>query len=279
MQRLLMSDSMQKLSPSPQTQSSLPVSSALPSQSLETYSVLGMPVHLLDDPIHWLLKRVAQGQGSQVITLNSEMVMLAETTPELAEVIRQADLVVPDGAGIVLYFRLYGRKIQRCPGIELAESLLKAAAIHSPPLKVFFYGGSPDVMTANQDRWQKQLPGLKIVGAYHGYQSPESELDVFTDLATSQPQIIFVGLGVPRQEYWIQRHRHICPQAIWVGVGGSFDVWGGRKVRAPRWLRDNNLEWVYRLYQEPWRWRRMLALPHFAWLSLVSRLKHPKALS
>ena len=72
-----------------------------------------------------------------------------------------------------------------------------------------------------------------------------------------------MGLGVPRQEYWIRQHRHLCPHAIWIGVGGSFDIWSGVKTRAPRWLRENHLEWLYRLYQEPWRWRRMLALPQF----------------
>ena len=73
-----------------------------------------------------------------------------------------------------------------------------------------------------------------------------------------------MGLGVPRQELWISENSHLCPQAIWIGVGGSFDIWSGIKNRAPSWLGNNNLEWLYRLYKEPWRWRRMLALPEFA---------------
>ena len=82
-----------------------------------------------------------------------------------------------------------------------------------------------------------------------------------------------VGLGVPRQEFWIAQHRHLCPQATWIGVGGSFDIWAGIKSRAPVWLRDNHLEWLYRLYQEPWRWRRMMALPEFALKAIAQRLK------
>lgn len=96
--------------------------------------------------------------------------------------------------------------------------------------------------------------------------------DFCQTLKQLQPQVIFVGLGVPRQEFWIAKHRHLCPHAIWVGVGGSFDIWAETKTRAPKWLCDNNLEWVYRLYQEPWRWRRMLALPQFAWCSLLDTL-------
>ena len=90
-------------------------------------------------------------------------------------------------------------------------------------------------------------------------------------LQQQQPQVIFVGLGVPRQELWIQKNRFLCPNSIWVGAGGSFDIWSGNKSRAPIWLRNMNLEWSYRLYQEPWRWRRMLALPKFFWRSLSFR--------
>ena len=103
----------------------------------------------------------------------------------------------------------------------------------------------------------------------HGYLSWEQEEKWLKLLQEAQPALIFVGLGVPRQELWIQKYRHLCPNSIWIGVGGSFDIWAGHKTRAPLWLRNNNLEWFYRLYQEPWRWKRMLVLPKFLLLSLV----------
>ncbi|MBF2047929.1 MAG: WecB/TagA/CpsF family glycosyltransferase [Leptolyngbya sp. IPPAS B-1204] len=233
-------------------------------------SVLGLPVHLLNSYSDWLLDRVQQQQGVHVVTLNAEMAMQAEQNPALATVIRNAELVIPDGAGVALYLKLRGVPVQRCPGIELAEALLKKASTLSPPCSVFFYGAKPEVIEAAVAAWQNRLPGLKIVGMQHGYISAQEQLQLRQRLSALQPQIILVGLGVPRQELWIAEHRHLCSQASWIGVGGSFDIWAGTKTRAPGWLRNNNLEWVYRLYQEPWRWRRMLALPKFAWRSLIS---------
>jgi len=243
------------------------------------FTVLGTPVHILDNYKHWLAARLSQGQGTQVITLNAEMTMQAEVNPKLAAIIDQADLVIPDGAGVVLYLGLYGYRVQRCPGIELAEALLEIAATNRPTRSVFFYGGAPGVAQTAARRWQQQLPGLAIAGIQHGYHTPEEEQALQRRLQTLQPDLIFVGLGVPRQEYWIAQHRHLCPNAVWIGIGGSLDIWAGQKLRAPAWLRDNHLEWLYRLYKEPWRWRRMLALPHFALRALVARLAHPKRLA
>lgn len=238
------------------------------------FSVMGLPVHLANDYLSWLLARLQQQQGCHVVTLNAEMSMQAETNDRLASIIRQADLVIPDGAGIVLYLRLLGRRVQRCPGIELAEALLQELGTANPSGSVFFFGGKPGVTQIAADMWQQRLPGLAIVGTQHGYLAAEEE-DAFREkLRQLQPRVILVGLGVPRQEYWIEEHRYLCPHAIWIGVGGSFDIWAGVKTRAPSWLRDNHLEWVYRLYQEPWRWRRMLALPQFAWRAIVYRLTH-----
>lgn len=239
---------------------------------IQQYSIMGIPVHILPDYPGWLLSRLAQGQGCHIVTLNTEMIMLAEATPELATVVKQADLVIPDGAGVVLYLLMYGIRIHRAPGIELAESLLVNAAAANPPISVFFYGGAPGITETAKQKWQQKLPGLNVVGTEHGFHSPEEESEILERLVALQPQIIFVALGVPRQEYWIMRHRHLCPQAIWVGVGGSFDIWAEHKNRAPHWLRDNNLEWVYRLYKEPWRWRRMMALPWFALRALLGRI-------
>lgn len=238
----------------------------------DQFSVLGLPVHLLDDYDHWFNTRLDQRQGSHVVTLNAEMVMQAEQNEALAGIIRNAELVIPDGAGVVLYLRLQGKQGRRCPGIELAESLLRQAGKLGKSCPVFFYGGAPDVVQNAALVWQQQLPELEIAGIADGYLSPEAEQELKLTLKEQQPRLILVGLGVPRQELWIAQHRYLCPQATWIGVGGSFDIWAGIKSRAPVWLRDNHLEWLYRLYQEPWRWRRMMALPQFALKALGERL-------
>lgn len=232
-------------------------------ETLPQFPVLGLPVHLCEDYPGWLRTRLHRGLGSHVVTLNAEMAMQAEQNPALASLIRNADLVIPDGAGVVLYLRFKGQPVQRCPGIELAEALLWQASSmqHSEP--VFFFGGAPGVAIAAADSWQQQVSGLAIA-SQHGYLSPTEVQELQETLKDLQPHLILVGLGVPRQEFWIAEHRHLCPQAIWIGVGGSFDIWAGVKTRAPAWFCNNHLEWLYRLYQEPWRWRRMLALPHFA---------------
>ncbi|MBE9127169.1 MULTISPECIES: WecB/TagA/CpsF family glycosyltransferase [unclassified Coleofasciculus] len=235
------------------------------------FPVMGLPVHLCEDYNHWLGTRLNQKVGSHVVTLNAEMVMQAEYNDALADVIHQAELVVPDGAGVIFYLLLHSQRQQRCPGIELAESLLRQAGQLGESCPVFFYGGKPEIVQDAARVWQEQLPELAIAGIENGYLSAEAEQDFKINLAKQQPSLILVGLGVPRQELWIAQHRHLCPQAIWIGVGGSFDIWAGVKSRAPVWLRDNYLEWLYRLYQEPWRWRRMMALPQFALKAIGER--------
>lgn len=230
-------------------------------EELETLSVMGLPVHGGVHYEDWLLTRHAQGIGSHVVTLNAEMAMQADRHPELKAVLRKADLAIPDGAGIVLYFRVKGKRIQRRPGIELAESLLQKL---QPDQTAFFLGAAPEVADKAAHNWQSRHPGLAIAGVQNGYFTPEDLPQIEQRLQQLQPTLILVALGVPRQEFWIRERRHLCPQAIWVGVGGSFDIWAGLKERAPAWFCNNNLEWLYRLYQEPWRWRRMLALPKFA---------------
>jgi N-acetylglucosaminyldiphosphoundecaprenol N-acetyl-beta-D-mannosaminyltransferase len=236
----------------------------------KTFSVLQLPVHLLGDYTSWLIERLQQQAGAHVVTLNAEMAMLAGREPLVARAIRQAELVIPDGAGIVLYLRLQGQRQQRCPGIELAQSLLEKLGPFGRAYPIAFYGGKPGVAEAAAREWRRRIPEIAI-WASHGYLSPAEEEQWRQHLRERQPKLVFVGLGVPRQEFWIQENRHLCPQAIWIGVGGSFDIWSGNKSRAPAWFCRHNLEWLYRLYQEPWRWRRMLALPQFFWLALLSQ--------
>ncbi len=237
----------------------------------ETFSVLGLPIHLVPDYPLWLASQLEQRVGTHVVTLNAEMTMQAAASSSLASVIRQANFVIPDGSGIVLYLQLYGRRVKKCAGIALAESVIRKAA-EVPQATVFFYGGKPGVAAGAADRWITQLPMLKVAGVADGYGGGVAEQAIIKRLAQLQPSVIFVGLGVPRQELWIAENRHICPNSIWIGVGGSFDIWSGTKDRAPAFFADNHLEWAYRLYQEPWRWKRMLALPQFALKAVGYRL-------
>ncbi|NEO68130.1 WecB/TagA/CpsF family glycosyltransferase [Moorena sp. SIO3H5] len=241
-------------------------------ETAEQFPVLGLPVHLLDNYSNYLDDRLTKGLGSHVVTLNAEMAIQGERNPELAAVIKQAELVIPDGAGIIFYLRLHGKKKQRCPGIELAQSLLAKAGQYGESCPVFFFGAAPHVVQKTARVWQKRVPNLAIAGISDGYLSAEAEEELKLTLKQQQPKIILVGLGVPRQEFWIAQNRHLCPQSIWIGVGGSFDIWSGAKTRAPAWFRNNNLEWLYRLYQEPHRWRRMMVLPQFALKALGQRM-------
>jgi N-acetylglucosaminyldiphosphoundecaprenol N-acetyl-beta-D-mannosaminyltransferase len=237
-------------------------------ETLQKYQILGQPVSLSSDYFGWLTNRLDRGIGTHVITMNSEMVMQANQTPQLASIIQQADLVAADGAGITLALKLNGIKQQRCAGIDLGAALLQVAGEQGQDCSVAFYGGQPEVLPKAVEFWQRQLPQLSIVIQRHGYITGAEQEQLIAELQVQQPRIIFVALGIPRQEVWISQHRHLCPRSIWVGVGGSFDVWSGTKKRAPQIFQKLNLEWLFRLAQEPSRWRRILVLPQFVLLAI-----------
>ncbi len=244
--------------------------------SFQTCFVLGVPVHVpiavdsqpsLPHYLRWLQHRITAAQGTHVMTCNAEMVMLARRDPDFADLLHQADLITPDGAGVVWALGRQQVSVSRTPGIELAEALIGSASDHH--WRLAFVGGAEAVADQVTQRWQQTYPQLSLI-SHHGYFNRDQEAEWLRQLQDYQPDLVLVGLGVPRQEYWIQQQRSLLPQATWIGVGGSFDIWAGIKTRAPQWLRDRQLEWLYRLYREPWRWRRMLALPHFAWQVLRS---------
>ncbi len=238
---------------------------SMPIQS--TFTVLDLQVNLLDNYLDWLVERLKQKNSVHVVTLNAEMSMMAQENGVLHQTIKAAELVIPDGAGVIFYMRLRGRKHQRCPGIELAASLIEYLGQSPESHSLGFFGGSPGTAMQAAQTWQEKYSNLSIL-TQDGYCSGTAELEWKQTLQTRQPEVILVGIGVPRQELWIRENRALCPNSIWIGVGGSLDIWAGNKERAPEWLRNNNLEWSYRLYQEPWRWRRMLSLPKFFWRSL-----------
>ncbi|MGC1395711.1 MAG: WecB/TagA/CpsF family glycosyltransferase, partial [Coleofasciculaceae cyanobacterium] len=138
------------------------------SELLKQFPILGIPVNLSDDYSDWLETRITSKLGTHVVTLNAEMAMQAEQDQDLASIIKKAELVIPDGSGVILYLWLQGYQQRRCPGIELAESLLCQAA-KLDATSVFMFGGAPGVAQKAAQVWQEKLPKLAIAGVENGY--------------------------------------------------------------------------------------------------------------
>jgi len=232
-------------------------------------NILGLPVDAVDIP-----KAAARCEEfldgtspRQVVTANPLMILAAEKDAGLRSAFADAALVVPDGVGLVLAAVLQGRRGTRVPGIELMERLCARAA--ETGRTVFLLGASPGVAEAAARGLVELNPGLKIAGTLHGYFSGEGE-DAVAAVSRAQPDLLFVALPMPFQDAWIRRNLGRLGAKVVMGVGGSFDVLSGKLRRAPVWMRSLGLEWLFRLIQEPGRWRRMLDLPIFLVRVLVS---------
>jgi N-acetylglucosaminyldiphosphoundecaprenol N-acetyl-beta-D-mannosaminyltransferase len=206
------------------------------------------------------------GQAAQpkhIITLNAEIIYRAQSEPELLEIINQADLVTPDGAGVVWAAQYLGTPVPgRVTGIDLLQEIVKEA--DEKGWRLFFFGGAPGIANQAGENLQKKYKNLQIAGTKHGYISSTAEEEALLDrIKQAAPDLLVVALGAPRQEYWIKKHKDNLQVPVWIGVGGSLDVLAGKATRAPVWMQQAKLEWLYRLAKEPARYKRMLALPKF----------------
>ena len=201
----------------------------------------------------------------RIFTPNPEILLRARSDPAYADVLRSADLALPDGTGVALVQTLRdGRSVRRWPGVEIAAFLVRLAAERGET--VAFVGGAPGVAERAAARW-RALPGLKVVVAGAGVEvdedgsaRPAERDDEMIDVIRSAaPAIVLVGLGAPKQERWIARHADAFPSVrIMIGVGGAFDMWAGSLRRAPRAFRTLGLEWLWRLALEPRRLPRIV---------------------
>ncbi|MDK2896412.1 MAG: N-acetylglucosaminyldiphosphoundecaprenol N-acetyl-beta-D-mannosaminyltransferase [Candidatus Atribacteria bacterium] len=199
-----------------------------------------------------------------LVTLNPEMVARQSWDQQFREVLQGAELLVPDGVGVVWAARLLGKRIPaRISGVDLAEALFSEGSRQG--WRVFLLGGSELVVERAYQEIKKRFPLLSIVGFHHGYFSEEKT--VVEVINSQKPDIVLVGMGCPRQEFWIARFREQFAASVFVGVGGSFDVWSGLKPRAPRLIQKMGLEWLYRVAREPSRLRRIIpSFGRFGWI-------------
>lgn len=211
---------------------------------------------------------LSQSKIRQVCTVNPEFIMQARRDPTFADVLRQADLCVPDGIGVLWAARRQGVHLrERVTGSDGIYRICQRAAERG--WRIYLLGAAEGVAEAAADRLMTLYPGLQIVGAYSGSPRAEAWPEIYRRLQRAQPDILFVAYGHPHQDLWIAQHRQELPANVALGVGGAFDFVAGVTLRAPRRLQQWGLEWLYRLMQQPWRWRRMMALPLFSLLVLL----------
>ncbi len=206
-----------------------------------------------------------------VVTLNGEMASKAFNDKEFFEILKTADLVIPDGIGIVWGARKFGKRIiYRIPGIEFAWDLLKIA--EDKGYTIYFLGAKREVLEKALTKIRSSFPNLKISGYHSGYFDKIEEKEIIEEINQNKTDILFAGMGGGKQEKWIRSHKELkVPVAI--GVGGSFDVWSGRVKRAPSLIQKMGLEWLYRMIVQPTRILRMRHIISFIIKVLFKRNK------
>lgn len=230
----------------------------------EKIDILGVKVDSVT-----MAQAVAQVEGYMderknvlIATANAEMIMRATHDEELKNILNDAALVVPDGAGTVWAAHHLGYEMpERVAGFDLAQELMRIAP--GKKQKVFFFGSAPGVAEKAKAKAEELYPGIEIVGTRDGYFKPEDEPAIIEEIKAAQPDLLLAALGVPKQEKWLNAHLKELGVPVAIGVGGTLDVMAGVMKRAPYWMQKAKLEWLFRGLLQPKRAGRLMALPKF----------------
>lgn len=238
----------------------------------ESVYVLGVRVDRVsqDQALELVLEMIARRHASenilpcqQLITVNPEFVMAAQRDENFRQAINEAALVVADGVGVVWATRyLKAPTPERITGVDTLVALARRCA--AAGYRIYLLGAASGVAEEAATCLRGLAPGLQIAGVYSGSPAPAEEEAIIERVRAARADVLCVAYGAPAQDLWIARNLSRLPVALAVGVGGAYDFISGRQRRAPRLMQHLGIEWLYRLYREPWRWRRMLALPRFA---------------
>jgi N-acetylglucosaminyldiphosphoundecaprenol N-acetyl-beta-D-mannosaminyltransferase len=221
--------------------------------------ILGVPVHPMTtaSTLAWVAAAVAARTPRQVCTANPEFVMRAQRDPEFRRVLNAADVVLPDGVGLLWAARRQGVVLpERVAGSDLIYQLAGLAAQHH--WRVYYLGAAEGVAAEAAARLQARYPGLEVAGTFAGSPRAEDEAALVARVQAARPHLLLVAYGAPAQDKWIARNKAQLGVPVSIGVGGAFDFVAGVAQRAPRWVQRLGLEWLHRLAREPWRLRRIL---------------------
>ena len=209
-------------------------------------------------------------KAAYVVTPNAEIAYEALHDGQLREMLNGADLMLPDGAGVVLASKLLRTPVkQKVAGVDFAAGLLGILERNGQSL--YLLGGKPGIGELAAQKMLEAHPQLRIAGIADGYF--QDEAPVIAKINASGADALFVCLGAPKQERFMVQHRQELHVQLMAGLGGSLDAFAGTVQRAPAWMIRLNLEWLYRLIREPKRFRRMLRLPKYLWAVMLKRIR------
>ncbi len=227
-------------------------------------NVLGVPVDrvTLSEAVRKIESFLLAGGSHVVVTPDSLAILIARRDKEYKKILLNADLVTPDGIGLLLASKIMGAPIkERVTGIDIINRLFEVG--NKRGYKFYFLGAEKGVSERAKEKILKKFPGINIVGVHHGYLQEEENKRVINDIIRKKPDILLVGMGVPKQEKWIYKNLNMLQVPVCIGVGGSFDVLSGKLPRAPKWMQKGGIEWVYRVLKEPKRIKRVIKIPYF----------------
>lgn len=231
----------------------------------EPIEILGIPfiVESFDDVVGRIERMIESGRPHFLVTPDALSLLRTTQDDAYARVVRRADLRVPDGAGVVWAADILYESplLERVPGVELVDRL--AALAEARGWGLYLLGARPEVLPAAVAALRRRHPALRIVGARDGFFTPAEEPAIRDEINRLRPEILLVAMGVPKQEFWIDANLHRLSCSLMMGVGGTFDVLAGTAIRAPSWLGNAGLEWLFRVLREPHRLSRIVSLPLF----------------
>ncbi|WP_243109388.1 WecB/TagA/CpsF family glycosyltransferase [Anaerophilus nitritogenes] len=224
----------------------------------------------LEDALHRAIELINGQKCSMIITPNTEIVMEATKDDELLRIINEADLVIPDGIGLIYASKIQGKNLkERVTGVDLMKEILKYC--HEAKKSIYILGGKPGVAKGACENIKNKFVNIEIKGFQDGYFKKEEEDKIIERVNKLKPDILFVALGAPKQEKWMKKYKNHLNVKVTMGVGGSVDIWAGTAKRAPKVYQNLGLEWFYRLMKEPWRYKRMLVLPKFIIKAIIDK--------
>ncbi len=225
-------------------------------------NVLGVGIDnlTLSEAVDKALSLISEHRCAYMVTPNPEIVMAAWDDPKVSKAIENADLVIPDGVGVMQAARILGTPLrEHMPGIDAATEIIKRLASRGG--SVFLYGARPGVAEKAAERMKQRFPGLVICGTNDGYGNDDGA--VVSKINAAKPDFVMVCLGVPKQELWMAKHAAKLDAGLMAGLGGTIDVFSGQVKRAPLIWQKLKLEWLYRCFEEPKRFRKIKRIPQF----------------